>query len=66
MQARDEQQLPRVQELSREGLDRVLPVLEAMISLSAARVRAGLAPGERVVIDVKSSSVHAQEELRHS
>jgi len=66
MQAHEGRQVHGAPELSQEGLDRILPVLEAMISLSAAYVRAGLAPGGRVVIDVRSSAVHGQEELRRS
>jgi hypothetical protein len=66
MQAREGQELPSASEISRENLDRLLPVLKAMISLGAARVRAGLAPGERIVIDVRPSAVHGQEELRHT
>jgi hypothetical protein len=66
MQAHHGEGIPGGRELSQAGLDRVLPVLRAMISLSAARVRAGAGPSERIVIDLKTSPVHGQQELRHS
>ncbi len=52
---------------SLEQMHNILPVVRALITLSAARVRADADPtAQRVVIDVKPSTVHSQEELRHS
>ena len=46
--------------------ERVLPIVKALVALSAARVQSGLAPGERIVIEVRPSAVHPQDELRHT
>lgn len=51
---------------SMEEMTDILPVVRSLITLSAARVRAGLAPSQRIVIDVHPSPVHSQDELRHS
>ncbi len=52
---------------SLEQMHDILPVVRALITLSAARVRADADPtAQRVVIEVKPSAVHSQEELRHS
>lgn len=44
----------------------VIPILRALVALSAARARAGLSPRQRITIEVEPSRVHQQEELRHS
>jgi len=46
--------------------ERILPIVKALVALSAARVQSGLAPGERIVIEVRPSAVHPQDELRHT
>ena|SRR5437588_2335811 len=46
--------------------ERILPIVKALVALSAARVQTGLAPAERIVIEVKPSAVHPQDELRHT
>lgn len=52
---------------SLEQMHDILPVVRALIAVSAARVRAGIAPdSQRVVIEVTRSAVHSQDELRHS
>jgi hypothetical protein len=66
MQARQGQDVPGNLELDQAELHRILPVLQALLSVSAARVRAGIAPSQRIVIDVRPSELHRQEELRHS
>ena len=44
----------------------LVPIVRALVSISGARARAGLQPRQRVTIEVEPSSVHSQEELRHS
>ena len=42
------------------------PTIQALISVSAARVKAGLTPSDRIVIDVRPAGGHRQDELRHA
>jgi hypothetical protein len=44
----------------------LVPIVRALVSVSGARARAGLQPRQRVTIEVEPSTVHSQEELRHS
>lgn len=44
----------------------VVPILRALVALSAARARAGVSPRQRIVIEVEPSTVHQQDELRHA
>jgi hypothetical protein len=44
----------------------VVPILRALVALSAARARAGISPRQRIVIEVEPSPIHQQDELRHA
>ena len=41
------------------------PALRALVAVIAARDRAGLAPRQRITIEVTPSKPHSQDELRH-
>ena len=57
--------LERLRQL-REDSPTVVPIVRALIALSAARRKAGLSPRQRITIEVEPSRVHTQDELRHS
>lgn len=46
--------------------DVVVPALRALVTLTAARARAGLPPHQTIRLEVEPAAVHRQEELRHS
>ena len=48
------------------GSDVLVPALRALVAVIAARGRAGIAPRQRITIDVTPSKPHSQDELRHS
>jgi hypothetical protein len=55
--------IERVAELS---ADVVLPALRALVTLTAARTRAGLPPRQTIRLEVEPAPVHRQNELRHT
>jgi hypothetical protein len=55
--------IERVAELS---ADVVLPALRALVTLTAARTRAGLPPRQTIRLEVEPAPVHSQDELRHT
>ena len=46
--------------------DVLVPALRALVAVIAARDRAGLAPRQRISIEVIPAKTHSQDELRHS
>jgi hypothetical protein len=44
----------------------LVPALRALVAVSAARGRAGIAPRQRIAIEVTPSKPHSQDELRRS
>ena len=44
----------------------LVPALRALVAVSAARERAGIAPRQRLTVEVAPAQPHRQDELRHS
>jgi len=54
----------RLQEMGEEPTP-IVPIVRALVALSAARARSGLSPRQRITIEVEPAQVHSQDELRH-
>jgi hypothetical protein len=55
-----------IAQLENVASDVLVPALRALVAVIAARGRAGLAPRQRVTIEVTPARPHTQDELRHS